>query len=240
MVPLQYTAMSGDLRVQLHSTLPSPIDARNNNNDLRLQITKLSDDTSRKLIGFVDVYPDPGSSVTQITIPCEFFIWGGPYELEIIGNELNSSLESHDERLTQLLDVRWPIPKLSLTPESIGTYPQQPVDVRLEFVGVECSKPNINDSPDIPEFWLELLYCGHDVFCDSSNVTKSQILYDTQVRGFPKIVTTKLNCELFGLAGHYVLKLKPITPTPSIVSTSAFIKVLYYIFNWFTISPDRF
>lgn len=219
MVPPSYNAFSSDLHVQLQSEFGT----FQKSQEMRLHVTRL-DDNKRTVVGSVDVYPDPRTNTTQITLPCQFFLRGGIHELEIIGNDLNSTIDNYDERLRQQLDVRWPIPILSLTPESIGTYPQSPVDAILRFPGVECSLPD-DQSTDLPEFWLELLYCGHNVYCDSSNVTQSQILYAEQVRGFPKTRIIKLRCELFGLAGHYVFKLRPTTSIPSAVSASAYIKV---------------
>jgi len=227
--------MGGDLRVQLQTAITSPSYTSHYQSavhDLRLQISRFDETQSRVAVGSVDVYPDPRSNVTQITVPCQNFLRGGQYELEIVGNDINSSIDNHDERLQQQLDVRWPVPKLSVTPESIGTYPQEPVIAILEFPGVECLFPN-NESPDVPEFWIELLFCGHEVYCDANNVTKSQILYAEQVRGFPKTRIVKLGCELFGLAGHYVLKLRPSPPIPSVISATAYIRVLSFEFYYF-------
>lgn len=228
MVPPSYNAFSSDLHVQLQSE----IGTFQSSQEIRLHVTRL-DDNKRTLVGTVDVYPDPRTNTTQITLPCQFFLRGGIHELEIIGTDLNSTIDNYDERLRQQLDVRWPIPILSVTPESIGTYPQSPVDAILRFPSVECSLPD-DQSVDLPEFWLELLYCGHNVYCDSSNVTQSQILYAEQVRGFPKTRIIKLRCELFGLAGHYIFKLRPTTMIPSAVSASAYIKADWndkFVFN---------
>lgn len=52
-----------------------------------------------------------------------------------------------------------------------------------------------------------------------------QVLYSEQVRGFPGRRVLTLRCELFGLAGHYSLVLRPTTPTPSIPHTAAYVKV---------------
>lgn len=119
MVPTSYTSGNGDLHVQLHSyqltESPKPTQ------DLRLQVTRLEDST-RTIIAIVDVLPDPRLNVTQITVPCQNLLYGGQYELEIVGNDIHSTVtDGQDERLRQQLDVRWPMPKLSVTPESIGT-----------------------------------------------------------------------------------------------------------------------
>lgn len=85
--------------------------------------------------------------------------------------------------ITRSLDVRWPMPHLSLTPEHVQTYPETPVMAILEFPEVSC--PPVSDSPAsaIPEFWLELHFCGHSLLtCDNSydiyNKTSSQVKYN--------------------------------------------------------------
>lgn len=202
------------------------------NDDIRLQINRYTG-TNRSTVAFIDVYPDPRLNTTQITISCLNFLFGGTYELEIVGgntiiDNANGNLHGHDERLHQQLDVRWPQPKLSVTPETIGTYPEQPVDVILEFPGIECTVPDTLID-NVPEFRLELYYCGHEVYCDSMNVSSTQVLYSELVRGFPKAHLVKLSCELFGLAGHYVIKLRPNSATVSqTVTATAYIKVRFH------------
>lgn len=64
------------------------------------------------------------------------------------------------------------MPQLSLTPEHVQTYPKRPVMAILEFPEVVC--PPVTDSPAsaIPEFWLELHYCGHSLLtCDENGST---------------------------------------------------------------------
>lgn len=203
--------------------------------DVRLQVSRYIG-TNRTTVAILDVYPDPRLNITQITISCMNFLFGGTYELEIVGgndvDEGANTLDNRDERLRQQLDVRWPQPKLSVTPESIGTYPQQPVDVILEFPGVECIVPH-TQLDSVPEFWLELYYCGHEVYCDSANVSSSQILYAEQIRGYPKARLLKLSCELFGLAGHYVVKLRPTAPVAASVSATAYIQVNQKQFHYY-------
>lgn len=246
LIPSPYTAGNGDMHVQYHyessasstsASLPQN-DASALLQDLRLQITRYENKNQRKIVAIVDVFADPRSNVTQITIPCQTFLLGGNYELEIVGNEIvpASQLDSaftagsgQDERLRQVLDVRWPVPKLSLTSDSVGTYPDNPIDVILDFPGCDCIvRPT--DVQNVPEFWLELYYCGHDVYCDSSNVTTSQVLYAEQVRGYPKARLVKLRCELIGLAGHYIVKLRPVGQVLASVSAVAYIKVSFEIY----------
>ncbi len=94
----------------------------------------------------------------------------------------------------------------------------------LEFPEVECAISEV-EVKNVPEFWLELYYCGHNVYCDSTNVSSSQILFTEQVRGYPKTLLIKLSCELFVLAGHYIVKLRPMHPVQAIVSATAYVKV---------------
>lgn len=256
LLPTTYTPINGDLNVQLQyfsqekrstpinlnsdesasssseefdifKTTSAPAHSKPRNDDVRLQISHFIG-TNRTTVAILDVYPDPRLNTTQITISCLNFLFGGTYELEIVGgndvDEDANTLDTHDERLRQQLDVRWPQPKLSVTPESIGTYPQQPVDVILEFPGIECAVQDTKIDR-VPEFWLELYFCGHEVYCDSTNVSSSQVLFAEQIRGFPKARLIKLSCELFGLAGHYVVKLRPIGSVAASVSATAYIQV---------------
>lgn len=205
-------------------TTAAPNDGMSVQNDIRLQISRL-DGINRTKVAMIDVYPDPRMNITQITISCLNFLYGGTYEMEIVGNDVDGDgIDGHDERLHQQLDVRWPQPKLSVTPTTIGTYPQQTVDAILEFPGIECITPHTKID-NVPEFWLELYYCGHEVYCDSTNVSASHILFAEQIRGYPKARLVKLRCELFGLAGHYIVKLRPVAPVSLTVTATAYIKV---------------
>lgn len=205
----------------------APKQSNSSNYDVRLRVSRYTG-TNRTMVAILDVYPDPRLNITQITISCLNFLFGGRYELEIVGgNDIDegyNALDNRDERLRQQLDVRWPQPKLSVTPESIGTYPQQPVDVILEFPGIECIVPH-TQLDRVPEFWLELYFCGHEVYCDGANVSTSQVLYAEQIRGYPKARLSQLSCELFGLAGHYVVKLRPTGSVAASVSATAYIQV---------------
>lgn len=265
LIPQTYSPINGDLNVQLQyfsqdrqraaksnfnsdessseeddfslKTTSAPKQSKSTDDDIRLQVSRYIG-TNRTTMAILDVYPDPRLNTTQITISCMNFLFGGTYELEIVGgndvDEGANTLDNHDERLRQQLDVRWPQPKLSVTPESIGTYPQQPVDVILEFPGIECIVPH-TQLDSVPEFWLELYFCGHEVYCDSANVSSSQILYAEQIRGYPKARLVKLSCELFGLAGHYVVKLRPTPSVAASVSATAYIQVnqnrFHYLFS---------
>lgn len=256
LIPQTYSPINGDLNVQLQyfsqnepntndtRTVPTPVTdnvddyvktttapkkpVTDNTDDVRLHISRYTG-TNRSTVAFIDVYPDARLNTTQITISCLNFLFGGTYELEIVGGNAIDDASAgnshgHDERLRQQLDVRWPQPKLSVTPETIDTYPEQAVDVILEFPGVECIVPS-SLIDVVPEFRLELYYCGHEVYCDSTNVSSTQILYSEPVHGFPKAHLVKLSCELFGLAGHYVVKLRPNAPVSQTVTATAYIKV---------------
>lgn len=263
LIPQTYTPINGDLNVQLQyfsqekrkpdrlnsdesvslsseeydfmKTTAAPKHSKSSGDDVRLQISHFIG-MNRTTVAILDIYPDPRLNTTQITISCLNFLFGGTYELEIVGgndvDEGANTLDNHDERLRQQLDVRWPQPKLSVTPESIGTYPQQPVDVILEFPGIECIVPH-TQIDRVPEFWLELYFCGHEVYCDSTNVSSAQVLYAEQIRGYPKARLIKLSCELFGLAGHYVVKLRPIAPVAASVSATAYIQVNANQFHYY-------
>lgn len=227
-----YTAQSSDLTVQLVDYLPlSPFD-----DNLQLQINRYENARDRIAIGSIDIFPDPFLNVTQITLSCQYFIRGGRYELEIVGNDVNTSLAAADgriERLRQPLDVRWPQPKMTTTSHLISTYPDHSVKVKLDFEGVECQRidPTLDGSP---EFFLELVYCGHEAICDSSNVSHSQILYTETLWGLATGKIYELPCDRFGLAGTYVFQLKPKSPVPSYVSTMVVIKADWseqFVFN---------
>uniref|UniRef100_A0A336L527 CSON003189 protein n=1 Tax=Culicoides sonorensis TaxID=179676 RepID=A0A336L527_CULSO len=229
-VPVSYVAQSNDLQIQLVSYAS----LTKYDQDLRLQITRM-EASGRVTVGVLDVFPDPFLNVTQITISCQYFIRGGTYELEIVGNDINSTLDNRsNDRLRQYLDVRWPVAHMMATTNTIATYPNHSVKVHLEFEGVECQRidPSL---ADLPEFWLELVYCGQETICDSANVTtKSQILYTEPLRGLVSSKIIELSCDLFGLAGNYIFQLKPISPTPSYVKAAVMIRADWsekFVFN---------
>lgn len=41
-----------------------------------------------------------------------------------------------------------------------------------------------------------------------------QLVYSEQIRGYPRLRVMKLKCELFGMAGHYALALRPTIQDP--------------------------
>ncbi|GJQ74469.1 hypothetical protein Trydic_g21338 [Trypoxylus dichotomus] len=243
LMPPSHTALSGDFHILIKSSTFQP---------LLLQLSRLENEVVQTLTTF-PVLPEANSllrNVTSVKIPCGYFSKGGQYyvllkrqpteemlaEREEIAEEFDEDLDEED-MITRTVDVRWPMPQLSLTPEHVQTYPETPVTAILEFPEVVC--PPVKDSPPaaIPEFWLELHYCGHSILtCDhyGQNASNVQVLYSEQVRGFPGRRIITLRCELFGLAGHYILMLRPTTPVPSIPHTAAYVKADWsdqFVFN---------
>lgn len=138
----------------------------------------------------------------------------------------------------QLFIPRWPAVRMTVTPESIVTYPEHSVDVILEFPTVQCEggEEKYPEDLNLPEFWIELFYCGHDVFCAATSTSLSgkpnslhnsttPTLYAELVRGFPRHRLIQLRCELFGLAGNYAVKLRAANSSSTFIGQTAFIKV---------------
>ncbi|KAF2884467.1 hypothetical protein ILUMI_21705, partial [Ignelater luminosus] len=235
-LPPSHTALSGDLHVEIASSSFPP---------LLLQLSRLEGSGTQALTT-IQVLPEARAlslNKTIVKIPCGYFSRGGTYFILLKKQPTNyGGNTTEDEQssvITRSLDVRWPMPQLSLTPEHVQTYPERPVMAILEFPEVVC--PPVTDSPAsaIPEFWLELHYCGHSLLtCDNENENFNQshvqILYSEQVRGFPGRRVLTLRCELFGLAGHYSLLLRPTAPTPALPHTAAYVKADWsdqFVFN---------
>ncbi|XP_062715527.1 uncharacterized protein LOC109414177, partial [Aedes albopictus] len=226
MVPTSYTAQTDDLDIQLQTEdstaaeLMGGLDAT----DLKLQIS-LVKPTGGTTISLLDIKPDVNHNVTQIKIPCGYFMHGGVYELSIEQpvaiNTVGSATAGmeFDERLRQQLNVSWPTPTVSLVPSTISTYPEELVRGSLRFADVRCpnaTATNDDDSVDVPEFWLELVYCGRNEACPLETVSKPQILFSEQVRGFPSSRVVNFRCDLFGLAGYYLLHLRSANHDPTL------------------------
>ncbi|KAK4882591.1 hypothetical protein RN001_005910 [Aquatica leii] len=235
-LPPSHTALSGDLHVEIASSSFPP---------LLLQLSRI-EGTGTQALTTIQVLPEARAlslNKTIVKIPCGYFSRGGVHFILLkkqpntFGN--NTADNDRNSIITRTLDVRWPMPQLSLTPEYVQTYPERPVMAILEFPDVVC--PPVSDSPAsaIPEFWLELHYCGHSLLnCDNVNdnynQSRVQILYSEQVRGFPGRRVLTLRCELFGLAGHYSLLLRPTTPIPTLPHTAAYVKADWseqFVFN---------
>ncbi|KAH8371207.1 hypothetical protein KR093_006540 [Drosophila rubida] len=210
----------------------------------------------KEIVQNIPLFPDPRQNVTQITVPCQTFVRGGLYEMQVVrnlktttrdANEVSSErggavttttlMPAQDERLLQTLDVRWPSAEMIVSPLTLRTYPKSPVNVTLRFPEVNCERALHGEQPALPEFWLELVYCGKDRSCAhslSSNVSKASVLFAEQVRGFPKLKTLHLGCELFGLAGNYAVQLRPMLTSLNVPTTRRLISVDWsdeFVFN---------
>jgi hypothetical protein len=171
-------------------------------------------------------------------VPCYFFTRAGPYVLQVEGNAINTTLSMDSSHLLEhKLDVRWPTAKLSVTHEVIETYDQS-MSAVIEFVDVECAmdtrdletkttpSADTNNYVEMPSFQLELTYCGmFNVFCDSHSVPSNSTFLIQHIMGIQRSLEIPLNCEFFGLAGNYVLHLKPLSPLDSSLYANAFVKV---------------
>lgn len=81
-------------------------------------------------------------------------------------------------QMRSILDVRWPIPSLSIEPQHLETYPIQPVLATLEYTGVSCQP-----TPGVPitTYSLQLIFCGVSVqSCDPRNKTLVQVIAKTK------------------------------------------------------------
>ncbi|XP_020713274.1 uncharacterized protein LOC101454037 isoform X2 [Ceratitis capitata] len=214
----------------------------------------------KEIVQNIPVFADPRQNVTQISVPCQTFTRGGLYEMQVVTNLKTTTpvantrnVSTHeplptmttttlmpivDERLRQTLDVRWPSADMQVSPTRLRTYPDQPVEVVLRFPEVNCERAwHESNSLDLPQFWLELIYCGKQRSCNDvlpQNVSKSSILYMEQVRGYPKHKLVRLGCELFGLAGNYAVQLRPMVPAPNVPITRRFLSVDWsdkFVFN---------
>ncbi|XP_016955597.1 uncharacterized protein LOC108028352 [Drosophila biarmipes] len=287
MSPSTFTALSGDLHVQIQFNgnekssqeeedrdTPSSVehlstdgrDLRTRNNTIMstLVISKIIDEVDtpvekgstltaeatntssqvvlhrkrKEVVQNIPLFPDPRFNVTQVTVPCQTFLIGGRYEMQVVSNlksvnlsEVTTTLvPAQDERLHQTLDVRWPSAEMIVSPVRLRTYPKNPVEVTLRFPEVNC---NQSGSLPLPEFWLELIYCGKERSC-SRNISRSSVLFAEQIRGFPKNKSLRLGCELFGLAGNYAVQLRPMIPAQNVPTTRRLLSVDWsdeFVFN---------
>lgn len=176
-------------------------------------------------IHHINFYTDEQTNSTKIKVPCSLFTRAGPYSLHVEGNAINTTLSIDGNHLLEhKLDVRWPNPRLSVTHDNIETYDQS-VSAVIEFLDVECPI-DMASYDEVPSFHLELIYCGlYDVVCDSHTVPSNSTFFIQLVHGIQKNIVVPLNCEFFGLAGNYVLHLRPLPPLNSSLSAKAYIKV---------------
>lgn len=90
---------------------------------------------------------------------------------------------------------------------------------------VKCSPV---EAAALPEFLLELSYCG-DTLCPTDGEGGGSPLYSEPIRGLPGRTELQLRCELFGAAGTYALVLRPAQSIDSntLEPTPAYLKVKY-------------
>ncbi|XP_058061477.1 uncharacterized protein LOC131211851 [Anopheles bellator] len=214
-LPSSYTAYGDDLDIQLHAE--QTVESRVGEPRLKLQISRFQPAAPGGPLDAVssrttfDIRLDVNHNVTQIKVPCHHFLHGGTYELAVL-DERRTEGTLIDERLRQPLNVSWPPARLSIVPNRTETYPEL-VKIRgtLEFADAHCQLPTTAATTplDLPELWLELLYCGKsEGSCSDGSGARTQILYTEQVRGLPRHREIHFRCDLFGLAGFYGLQLK--------------------------------
>ncbi|XP_014253828.1 uncharacterized protein LOC106669079 isoform X2 [Cimex lectularius] len=200
-LPGEHRALSGDLEVHVlggWAGLTGKL--------LLLQKPLLESDSS------VDSWEEMGSvpltwtdkTSAQARFPCGVISRGGRYGIRLF--VAGTGNHSDTDQITEL-DVRWPGARLSLEPHEIQTYSEVPVTAKLSFQQTNC-EPALGTRE--PETWLVLLYCGHSPHaCTYPNNTHKQLVYSEQIRGYPENREITLKCELFGMAGHYALALRP-------------------------------
>ncbi|XP_066150361.1 uncharacterized protein gogo isoform X2 [Euwallacea fornicatus] len=228
-----HVALSGDLHIKIVSSAFLP---------LVVQLSRLEGSTVRPLTTF-PVYPEASAlnkNLTLVKVQCGYFSRGGQYYIQIKKQPIlgiNSTESGDSQIITKVIDVRWPMPQLTVTPENLKTYPETPVTSILTFPEVECLPIKGTPTSALPEFWLELQYCGHSLLnCGEGNSNNSnhQVLYSKQLRGLPGRQVFLLRCELFGLSGYYSIFLRPINPDPVVPRTTAYVKVDWsdqFVFN---------
>ncbi|XP_054271484.1 uncharacterized protein LOC128992100 [Macrosteles quadrilineatus] len=230
LTPRQYTALSGDLRVDvLGVSSPGCV-----------QLLERLRDDQYSVLGTVAIMgttvQEPGVPLHQVVFPCGVICHGGQFGLRLAsGLECTSNSSTYSSTTTSVddnettetdvtttswhsteddivpLDVRWPGVTLEAEPKSVQTYPEQPVVARVMFHNTYC-QPSIGSL--VPETWLNLVYCGHSPL-GCVNSTHKQVLYSEQILGYPSLRETTLACNLFGLAGHYALALRTTINTSS-------------------------
>lgn len=225
-----YTALTRDFQIEFQTTEIIPLAL------LSLKVSYWGP-THFRNIGHINFYTDDQSNSTRIKVPCSLFTRAGPYTLHVEGNEINTTLATSDSHvLEHKLDVRWPNSKLRVTHEIIETYPTDQVNAVIEFIDFECPVDTATFE-EVPSFQLELTYCGmFNIMCDSRSVPPNSTFPIQVIYGMQRSRVIPLNCEYFGLAGNYVLHLKPLPPLDSSLATSAFIKVIERIFFFILVS----
>lgn len=221
--PSVYTALTRDFQVEFQTSEILPLAL------LSLKVSYVGPTHFRNL-GHINFYTDDQSNSTRIKVPCSLFTRAGPYTIHVEGNEINTTLVTNDNHMLEhKLDVRWPSSKLRVTHEVIETYPTDLVSALIEFEDYECPVDTVTFE-EVPSFQLELTYCGmYNIMCDSRSVPSNSTFPIQVIYGMQRSREIPLNCEYFGLAGNYVLHLKPLPPLDSSLTAVAFIKVISYI-----------
>lgn len=218
--PSTYTALTNDLQVEFQTSEILPLAF------LSLQVSYIGT-THFRNIGQRNFYTDDQSNSTRFEVPCSLFTRAGPYTLHVERKDRNETFVSSDNHLLEhKLDVRWPTSKLSVTHEIIETYPTDPVSAVIEFQDFECPV-DTTLFEEVPSFQLELTYCGlYNILCDSHTVSPNSTFPIQVIHGMQRSRVIPLSCEFFGLAGNYVLHLRPMAPLDSSLAARAFIKVM--------------
>ncbi|XP_014291189.1 uncharacterized protein gogo [Halyomorpha halys] len=191
-LPAEHTALSGDLEVHVLGGTPG----------LRGVVILLEGSSTLASLPF---FWANGSQPVRVRFPCGLVSKGGRFQVSL-------RLESDEEAVRNIFDVRWPAATLGLNPSQIQTYPENEVTARLGFLPTHC-EPAIGTEE--AETWLDLLYCGQSAIgCTQANATHKKLIYSEQVRGYPPLRIVRLKCELFGMAGHYALALRPTIQDP--------------------------
>lgn len=221
--PSVYTALTHDLQVEFQTAEILPLAF------LSLQVSYMGT-THFRNIGQRNFYTDDQSNSTKFEVPCSLFTRAGPYTLHVERKDQNTTFVTNDNHLLEhKLDVRWPNSKLSVTHEIIETYPTDPVSAVIEFIDFECAV-DTKQFDEVPSFELELTYCGkYNVMCDSHSVPPNSTFPIQTLYGMQRSRVVPLSCEFFGLAGNYVLHLKPLPPLDSSLAAQAFIKVIPHV-----------
>lgn len=215
-----YTALTRDFQVEFQTSEILPLAL------LSLKVSYVGPTHYRNL-GHINFYTDDQSDTTRIKVPCSLFTRAGPYTIHVEGNDINTTIVTNDNHLLEhKLDVRWPSSRLRVTHEVIETYPMDQVSALIEFEDYECPV-DTTTFEEVPSFQLELTYCGmFNIMCDSRSVPSNSTFPIQVIYGMQRSRVIPLNCEYFGLAGNYVLHLKPSPPLDSSLTAIAFIKVI--------------
>jgi hypothetical protein len=218
--PSEYTALTEDFQLEFQTSEVLPLAS------FSLKISFLGPPPIYN-IDHINFITDFQSNSTRVKVPCTVFTRAGSYLLRVESHDENVTSASNGHHLLEhKLDVRWPSVRLSVTHETIETYPIDPVSVLIEYSDIECPMDTLKLEAR-PTFELELTYCGtYSVACDSSSVPANSTFPIKTLHGFQRRREIPLNCEHFGLAGNYVLHLKPLPPLNPSLAARAFIKVI--------------